>query len=537
MKNTLLALLLLLGTTTFAQNKKLNLDSLNQIWLDETQPDTMRFQAYKDFIWKGYLFSNPDTAFILSESLKQQATKKENKKWEAEAIRIQGVSYHLRGNMTKALEYYILSLKIFEEIGDKNGIANSLNNIGLIYYNQGETAKALDNYTRSLKIREELGDKNGIAGSLNNIGNIYNNQGESSKALDYYIHSLNILEEIGDKSGLAASLNNIGLLYGDQGETTKALENYTRCLEIYEELGNKSGIAKSLGNIGLIYRDQGESSKAIDYCTSSLKILEELGDKNGIATTLGNIGTIYKNQGESSKALDYYTRSMKILEEIGDKIGIARTLNNIGIMYYDQGNLKEALAYSKKSMTFAQELGATELIKDAANTLSEIYEKQGEGMKTLEMYKLHIQMRDSIQSEEAQKGLLKMEVQHQFEKDQIVKKQAGEEAARIEAEKIAQRNSLQYSGIGFGIFAIFGLVFFLGRVQLPKWAVELSVFLPFLIFFEFLLVITDDSVEAWSGGEPLVKLLLNVVMAGAIFPLHSFFEKFLKKRLFKARYK
>jgi hypothetical protein len=51
--------------SSFAQQT--NLDSLHQVWLDETQPDTTRFKAFKDFIWHGYLFTSPDTAFALAE--------------------------------------------------------------------------------------------------------------------------------------------------------------------------------------------------------------------------------------------------------------------------------------------------------------------------------------------------------------------------------------------------------------------------------------------------------------------------------------
>lgn len=129
-----------------------------------------------------------------------------------------------------------------------------------------------------------------------------------------------------------------------------------------------------------------------------------------------------------------------------------------------------------------------------------------------------------------------MEVEHEFEKQLLIQEQEEKEAERLEAEKVERRNSIQYSGIGLGIFALFGLVFLFGRIKLPKWAVELSVFLPFLIFFEFLLVVSDPYVDAWSEGIPLIKLGINVVMAAAIFPLHSFFESFLKNRLFKSKH-
>jgi len=47
--------------------------------------------------------------------------------------------------------------------------AGSLNNIGLIYENKGESKKALEYYESGLRLREIIGDKLGVAQSLNNI--------------------------------------------------------------------------------------------------------------------------------------------------------------------------------------------------------------------------------------------------------------------------------------------------------------------------------------------------------------------------------
>ena len=47
------------------------------------------------------------------------------------------ISYKTQGNYTRAMEYHEKSLAIEEEIGNKQGVANSLTYIGEIYFNQG----------------------------------------------------------------------------------------------------------------------------------------------------------------------------------------------------------------------------------------------------------------------------------------------------------------------------------------------------------------------------------------------------------------
>ena len=164
-------------TLVFSQKQGLpqevNLDSLWQVWNDNTQPDTSRCKAMYKISWNGYLFTQPDSAFYYAQQLYNFAHRNHLKKYKATALNTQGASFYVQSDYPKAIDYYTKSLKIRKEIGDKQGIAMSYNNIGIIYTEQCDYTKAIDYYTKSLKIREDIGDKKGIASSLGNIGVIY----------------------------------------------------------------------------------------------------------------------------------------------------------------------------------------------------------------------------------------------------------------------------------------------------------------------------------------------------------------------------
>jgi len=74
-------------------------------------------------------------------------------------------------------------------------------------------------------------------------------------------------------------------------------------------------------------------------------------------------------------------------------------------------------------------------------------------------------------------------------------------------------------------------VLFLGFINVSQRMAEGIIFFSFLILFEFLLVLADPYIDAWSGGAPGIKLLFNASIAALIFPLHSLFERKLKGRL------
>ena len=312
-------------------------------------------------------------------------------------------------------------------------LAAALSNIGYIYSAEGEVKEALDYYSRSLKIQEEMGDNVAIAGSLNNIASVYYKLGQIKEALEYFSRNLKVYEEIGFKKGIATSLNNIGAIYDEQGQLKEALDYYSRSLKIQEEIGGRSGIARSLNNIGVAYKNQGQGTEALEYFNRSFKIFEEIGNKLEIANSLHNIGVIYKTQSQLKEAMDYLSHSLKIREEIGDNEGIAGSLINIGDILHKQGQLKEALAYSLKSLTISQQIGSPERIKYAASLLSKIYERKSEGMKALEMYKLYIIMKDSINNEETQKASAQQQAKYAYEKQKVLDDAAHEKQKVVDA--------------------------------------------------------------------------------------------------------
>jgi len=300
-------------------------------------------------------------------------------------------------------------------------LASAFNNIGyLTQQQQGDVPKILEYYNKSLKINEEIKNKDGIAYSLHNIGFIYEDQGDIPKALEYYHRSLKISEEIQDKQGMTESLNNMAVIYDLQGDLSKALECYNRCLEINEEIKNKDGIARSLNNIGSVYGIKGDIKKALVYFNKSLNIRKEINDKMGVANSLINLGNMHEKQGNISKALDCFYKSLEIREEVKDKKGIASSLNHIASAMLEKGLVNDALRFASRSLQTARELGYPAHIYRAAATLKLIFQKQSKFKEALEMHELEIFMRDSINSAETRKASLKKQFQYEYDKKEAV---------------------------------------------------------------------------------------------------------------------
>ena len=78
--------------------------------------------------------------------------------------------YSGQGDQQKSLQYYEKALKIHEEMGNREGIANDLGNMGICIPDTGRPQKSLQHYEKALKIHEEIGNRQGIANELGNMG-------------------------------------------------------------------------------------------------------------------------------------------------------------------------------------------------------------------------------------------------------------------------------------------------------------------------------------------------------------------------------
>ncbi|MBN4081849.1 tetratricopeptide repeat protein, partial [bacterium AH-315-C07] len=526
----------------FASDK---IDSL-KTELRKDLPDTIRLKVLTTLSWQ-LKFQNPDTAIILAKQSLSILNILENDNKRAFANRKKPAS---------------LSLAISKRQ------ANNYNNIGVYYSIKGDYTLSLSNYFRALELREvQENDKTlpayrqALAISLGNIGLAYTNQGDYPKALEYYFKALKMDEELENENGIARHLGNIGLVYADQGDYSKALEYHLKALKIKEESGSKRGIAASLGNIGIICFSQGDYSKALEYLFKALKMDEEIEDKIGIATVLGNIGSVYYAQGNLArqqgnnvtggedyskangvdhenlynKALEYFFKALKMRKELGAKNLIASTLGNLGSIYTQTGRFVEAEVYLDSALQLSESIGTLNLTMQFEKSLSSVYDTTARYKKALIHYKKYTITKDSLFNEAKSKDIGRLEQKHEFEMAQLKSQQEEEAGKRQEAAQLSRRNSLQYSLIVLGLLVLGLLIAMLGRFNLTTRVVEGIVFISFLIFFEFLLVLLDPYMESWTGGEPLWKLLANAVLASAIFPLHSFFEEKVKKRILKLR--
>jgi CHAT domain-containing protein/tetratricopeptide (TPR) repeat protein len=315
---------------------------------------------------------------------------------EAQTLNNIGEVHRSLGEMQKALEKYNEALLIRRAISDRSGEAQTLSNIGDVYRSQGEIQKALEKYNEALPIRRAVNDRGGEATTLNNIGLVYSLLGEPQKALEKYNEALPLWRAVGDRWGMAVTLNNIGLAYDSLGEMQKALEKYNEALPIRRAVGDHSGEATTLHNIGAVYRSLGEMQKALEKYNGALPIWRAVGDRSRVAAALNGIGTVYLSLGEMQKALEKYNEALPLMRAVGDRFGGAATLNNIGAVYRSLGEMQKALEKFNESLLISREMGNRNGEAATLSNIGSVYRTLGEPQKALEKFNEALPLRREV---------------------------------------------------------------------------------------------------------------------------------------------
>ena len=86
----------------------------------------------------------------------------------AKAFSVAGLLSNAQSDYAGARALHEESLTLFQQLGDRQGVANSLNSLGNVVGDQGDFAGARALYEESLAIQRQLGNQRGVANSLNN---------------------------------------------------------------------------------------------------------------------------------------------------------------------------------------------------------------------------------------------------------------------------------------------------------------------------------------------------------------------------------
>ncbi len=301
---------------------------------------------------------------------------------------------YINSDPIKAIGFAREALSLATEINDNKGMAASYNNLGVSYRNQGALDKALEYYLISLKIYDNLKNVDGVATTKNNIGTIYSLKKDYGQAMKYFEESYQQFTQLNDKQKIIGSLNNLGNLHSDLQLYEQALKYYSQAWQM-SELSAKPN-SDPLNNIGNLYFRQGNYQRALEYYSRAIELARKENNQNTVLNILANLGEVYAKSGNSARAQTYFDSAMSLCKELQAYVYEPQILKNMAGNYYKQGKTKEAydmmVGYDKaKEKIYGEESSRKIAQMEIALDLQE-KEKEVEALKkdsTIKTLELH----------------------------------------------------------------------------------------------------------------------------------------------------
>jgi serine phosphatase RsbU (regulator of sigma subunit) len=329
------------------------------------------------------------------------------------------------GMYSSAIKYQLNGLKIWEELGNKKGMANTYNNIGIVYDALGNYDKAIECHVLAIKTRELF-----LKDEKKNL-------------------KLNEISAI--KNAEANSYNNLGVVYEKQGNLLLVSGDSLAAMKVYD--------------------------KALEDLFRASQLFHETTNASGIPMTFDNLGNIFKDKGEYEKAMEYFLKALRFRDEkvCGDcKLDYSVSLISIGSLYYKQHKFKEAVEYLSKALKISDQLGAKENIKSCCEILSKIHFSLGDYKMAYEYLEKCSNVKDSLLNAESYKQVAEMNAKYETDKKETQIKLLEKDNEKQDIESKKQKIITFSVSIGLCLVLLLTLFILRGYQQKKKAHVIIS---------------------------------------------------------------
>ena len=285
------------------------------------------------------------------------AVQMDNQEQKAASLHLTAVAYRMLSKPEEVLHNEQEALTIWRHIGQKRGLAFSLNEIARAQASLGRAKDAEANFQEALDIRREIGDKRGLGDTLIDMGNFSDDRGDHDQALKNYKQALELEREIGNESLQAICLNNIGSVYSEKNQLDDALTYFQQVLQLREKSKVPQDIVEAVHNLGQVLGGMGQYDQAIAYYMRALDLRRRMNDTRGVAIESDGLGTLFDYQGRFGAAINAKQDALKTLTDLKDRtFSMAEVLSAYGNALILAGRGDEAKISLEQALSLSREL-------------------------------------------------------------------------------------------------------------------------------------------------------------------------------------
>ncbi len=210
-------------------------------------------------------------------------------------------------------------------------------------YKEGDLPTAQDTLDRAVEQWREIGDPNGLAESLRFAGMTALFRGDMERAGTAIDEALGLFRTAHDRRGEAWALQNLAWLAFLQGEYTKAETRLEVSAEAFGEVGDWGGVSWALGLLAWVRFVQGNHAEARDLATRMEQEAAELGNRWAGAMMNVLLANIAVWAADPAQAGTQAESALEIFRSLGDPWGELQAMSPLLVSRTQAGRYLECL--------------------------------------------------------------------------------------------------------------------------------------------------------------------------------------------------
>ena len=350
----------------------------------------------------------------------------------------------------------------------------------------------------------------------------YRISGNPIRGLQLQQKALQLAEKANNFSILAMIKNQMGHTYRDRDEWENAFKIYSSAQD--DAVRGKNEVIKiwPVMNLGVCYLNLNKLDSALRYLQRAYESSITINQWD-VPYMLWNLGSVHSKMNNALLAVSYFKMSIQISEDAKRYRQLNFAYTGLAVHFQRMNQQDSCILYLKKALVSVQNTPFFFMSVTPAKMLADIYE-QSNCDSTLKYAGIYKVANDSVFSNKINQEIQVMTFDEQLRQQELV-------TGKIKAEEQRKQN-IQFALIALGII-VFIILFLLFSRSIVANQTLISFFgvLGLLIVFEFINLLIHPWLASFTHESPVLMLLVLVLIASLLIPLHHRLEKWIKEKM------
>ncbi|MBN1221271.1 MAG: tetratricopeptide repeat protein [Anaerolineae bacterium] len=278
------------------------------------------------------------------------------------------------GEPQKAIADYEAMLAKAKDLTDVSAERRALNGLGSLHASHYDASLALDFLQKALVVARQIGEQEGIADTLNQLGSFYYQMGQLKEATACFQEAQDIGVALGDDARRIEAEDGLARIMLEQGETAASLQRYqTEIIKTRRRLGYHSGLMTSLTSILMARTFTADYKRANQTAEEALELQQRSGDLYQVPMIKYYHAFGQLHQGELGAAGDNLKEGLRLSQQQRQKSAQVLGMAWLSYYYLNLGLYSDGLRQAEQSTHIARELGSPFYLMRAQSMLGAAY--------------------------------------------------------------------------------------------------------------------------------------------------------------------